>query len=298
MKFGAVSDNLLSALNVHLPPEPLFNNKVLTGKRVAGPKAYVGAGVWGSPTWAGKILPLKTPVAKYRYYYPQHFNSIELNATHYNIYSPEVIQQWADGARGKDFTFCPKFPQQISHQSNLKNVENITDAFIASISVLGTQLGPSFLQLSERFSPQHQYDLFNYLSTLPKEYSVFLELRHPSWFLSKQKEELFETLRQLHIGSVITDAPGRRDVAHMHLSVPTLFLRFVCNGLHSSSFTRIDEWIKRISYWLENGLEELYVMLHPGNDAAIPELCSYWVAQLNESCGLVLKPPEQQALLF
>jgi len=298
MKFGAVPDRLLSSINLRLQPEPYFNSKVLPGKRVVTPKAYVGAGVWGSPSWTGKIFPLKTPAARYRHFYPQHFNTIELNATHYNIYSPEIIKQWAASANGLDFKFCPKFPQQISHQSGFKNVDELTGAFLESIAVLEGQLGPTFLQLSEALSPIYKEDLFTYLASLPKGFLFFLEVRHPAWFVAKEQEELFETLYHLGIGAVITDAPGRRDAAHMHLTVPKLFLRFVCNALHPTSFSRADEWVKRMSYWVDNGLEELYVILHPGNDAAIPELAGYWVEQLNRQAGFTLSAPQQQPLLF
>ena len=298
MKFGAVPDHLLSSINLQLPPEPEFNAKVLSGKKATAPKAYVGAGVWGSPSWSGKIFPAAAPATRYRQLYPQHFNTIELNATHYNIYSPHIIKQWAASAIGKDFTFCPKFPQQISHQSGFKNADDLTAAFLESIAVLEEQLGPVFLQLSESFSPQLKDDLFAYLASLPKNFSFFLEVRHPAWFAPKEKETLFEKLYELKIGAVITDAPGRRDAAHMHLTVPKLFLRFVCNALHPTTFMRIDDWIKRITNWMNNGLEELYVILHPGNDAAIPDMADYWVQQLNKSCGFSLKPPQQQPLLF
>jgi uncharacterized protein YecE (DUF72 family) len=298
MKFGAIPDRLLSTINLQLPPEPTFNAKVLRGIKAENPKAYVGAGVWGSPTWAGKLFPAKASAATYRQYYPQHFNTIELNATHYNIYSPEVIQKWAAPAHGKDFKFCPKFPQQISHQSGFKNADELTAAFLHNIAVLKDQLGPVFLQISESFSPIYKEDLLNYLAHLPKTFPFFLEVRHPAWFSQNNQEELFTTLYQHKIGAVITDAPGRRDAAHMHLTVPKLFLRFVCNGIHPTSFSRIDAWIERMKYWLDNGLEELYVMLHPGNDAAIPELADYWVRQLNLQCGFSIKPPQQQTLLF
>jgi hypothetical protein len=90
---------------------------------------------------------------------------------------------------------------------------------------------------------------------------------------------------------VITDTPGRRDLVHMRLTVPRLFLRFVCNGVHSSSFMRTDAWIERLHHWLDRGLEEAYIFLHPGNDVAVPELATYWITKLNAACGLQLKPP-------
>src|SRR5688500_15855382 len=145
MKFGAVPDTILSQLNLSLPPEPFINTLVLPGTKAAAPKIYIGAATWGSSSWLGKLYPAKTTATRYRQFYPMHFNSIELNATHYNIYAPEV-RKWAEPAKNKDFIFCPKFPQQISHYSNFKNIEEPTAAFLESIRALGNNLGATFLQ--------------------------------------------------------------------------------------------------------------------------------------------------------
>lgn len=292
MKFGSLPDRLLTSIDLRLPPEPAANATVLPGARAALPTIYVGAATWGAPAWVGKLYPLKTPSAKYRQFYPQQFNAIELNATHYNIYSPDVIKQWAAPAHGLDFKFCPKFPQRISHHSGFQNVAEESAAFLDSIWAFEKVLGPAFLQVSEAFSPQGKEALFSYLASLPTTTSFFLELRHPAWFSdATEKAELFQTLISLGMGLVITDTPGRRDLVHMRLTVPKLFLRFVCNGVHPSSFSRADAWIVQIKSWLDRGLEEAYIFLHPGNDAAVPELAAYWVHKLNEKCGLRLKPP-------
>jgi uncharacterized protein YecE (DUF72 family) len=292
MKFGAVPDRLLGAIDFRLPLEPASNVQLLPGMRNPSPKVYVGAATWGATAWVGNIYPPKTTATRFRQCYPQQFNAIELNATHYTIYPPDIIQKWAAPATGLDFKFCPKFPQLISHHSGFANVEAETEAFLESISVLGRQLGPAFLQVSEAFAPQHKEALFNYLAALPAGVSYFLELRHPAWFASAaQAHELFQTLMALHTGLVITDTPGRRDLVHMRLTVPKVMLRFVCNGVHATSFRRIDAWVQQLQRWLNQGLEEAYIFLHPGNDAAIPELARYWIAALNRECGLQLKPP-------
>ena len=153
-------------------------------------------------------------------------------------------------------------------------------------------LGPVFLQVSESFSPAQKDALFSYLSSLPKDLDFFLELRHPAWFAdTRDKESWFATLRELKIGAVITDAPGRRDVAHMYLTLPKIFVRFVCNSLHASSIARTNDWIRHIQKWMDTGLEEAYIFLHPGDDAAIPELASTWIREVNEHCGLDLPNP-------
>ncbi|MBD0327821.1 MAG: DUF72 domain-containing protein [Pyrinomonadaceae bacterium] len=275
-----------------MPPEPAANASVLRGIRSPSPHVYVGAATWGDASWVGKMYPLKTPTAKYRQLYSHYFNAIELNATHYNIYSPDVIRQWAAPAKDLDFKFCPKFPQSISHYSGFEKVQAHTNAFLESIWAFEKGLGPAFLQLSETFSPQHKEELFSYLASLPESLSFFLEVRHPAWLAdAAQAEELFQTLTALNRGLVITDTPGRRDLVHMRLTVPRLFLRFVCNGVHPTSFSRTDAWIACLKNWIDRGLQEAYLFLHPGNDAAVPELATYWIDKLNKEGGLNLKLP-------
>jgi uncharacterized protein YecE (DUF72 family) len=296
MKFGNVEDAVLARLDLALPADPGLNSVVLPGRRVVEPKVYVGCGNWGHTSWGGKVYPPKTPASKYRALYPLYFNATELNATHYNIYSPRVIREWAEPARGRDFRYSPKFPQQISHYSSFVKTEALTDAFIESISAFEENLGPAFLQVSDNFSPAKLETLYGYLASLPEDLDVFLEVRHPDWF--RQGDQIFPLLHQMKKGLVISDTPGRRDCTHMYLTMPKLLLRFVCNRDHPTTFTRINDWADRIALWLDRGLEEAYIFLHPGDEAVIPELTVAWIKALNSRCGLNLKMPygQQQSL--
>ncbi|OLY94989.1 hypothetical protein BUE76_20430 [Cnuella takakiae] len=300
MKFGAVPDALLSAIDFTLPPDPLFNQDTLLGNRVKVPKVFLGASTWGDASWVGTLYPPKTPAKNFRQLYPQYFNAAELNATHYNVYSPEVIAQWAAAAKDRDFKYCPKFPQSISHYSNFENTADLTHAFMESIEAFGPHLGPAFLQTSESFPLTSRHALFKYLATLPQQHTYFLEVRHPGWYESADAVATWmQVLRQLDIGAVITDTPGRRDIVHMHLPIPKFFLRFVCNQTHPLSFQRIDAWTDRLASWIDQGLEEAYIFLHPNSDGAVLELATYWIERLNRRCGLSLQAPvPKQSSLF
>lgn len=297
MKYGNVPDDTLSSIDFCLPADPALNTEVLSGKRVAAPKIYVGSGNWGHTSWVGKVYPPKTPASAFRALFPNYFGTMELNATHYKIYPPSVIQEWAAPASGKDFKYCPKFPQAISHYSSFVNVEAQTDGFLQSISAFGNNLGPTFLQVSDHFSPAKRNALFTYLSSLPNDIDIFLEVRHPDWFTDGGVS--FRLLNEMNKGLVITDTPGRRDGVHMYLTIPKLFLRFVSNKHHASTFPRIQEWAERIGDWVDKGLEEAYIFLHPGDESVIPELTVAWIEALNASCKVKLKLPFiQQASLF
>ncbi|MEO5682730.1 MAG: DUF72 domain-containing protein [Chitinophagaceae bacterium] len=299
MEFGRVALQELDKIDFSLPKEPAANKLVLT-KTIQKPLVYLGCAKWGRKEWIGKIYPKGTKDAQFLDHYVQHYNSIELNATHYKVYKPGEIAKWAAKAAGKDFKFCPKVTNSISHYSGFNNADLLTTSFLEGILAFGEQLGPIFLQVSEKYSPKQRYKLFAYLKTLPTDLQFFLEVRHPDWFAEKGiQKELFDTLRELNIGAVITDTAGRRDCAHMHLTVPKAFIRYVGNSLHPTDYTRTDEWVQRIKYWLDHGLQELYFFMHMHDEALSPELTVSLVDKLNAACGLnLIKPKFIQGDLF
>lgn len=292
MKFGKVPENELNTIDFSLRPEPPGNKTVLTGQRVEKPRLFVGCANRGTKEWIGKIYPKKTKEADYLDQYVHHFNSIEFNATHYQVYGPDTIGKWAAKANGKDFTFCPKVPQLISHYSNFINVDQLTTDFLEGILAFGEHLGPVFLQVSETFSPQQKKNLYKYLESLPTDLTFFLEVRHPDWLTDgPQKKELFELLRALKIGAVITDTAGRRDCAHMELTIPKIFIRYVGNSLHPTDYTRMDVWVERMKYWLDNGLQEINFFMHTHGEIHAPEMIVYLADKMKVATGLELEKP-------
>ena len=292
MEFGRVSQNELNNINFTLPADPAFNKKILKGAAVKHPKVYMGCAKWGRKEWVGKIYPPKTKEKDFLDEYVHHYNSIELNATHYKVYGPDAIKKWADKAGKKDFLFCPKMYKGVTHFGSLKGKDFITTEFLQGVLAFEKHLGPIFVQVSENFSPKRKEELFEYLQTLPTDLQFFVEVRHPDWFaIEEVTNELFSKLKTLKIGAVITDTSGRRDCAHMYLTVPKTFIRYVGNSLHETDFTRIDEWVHRIKYWLGNGLKELYFFMHMHDEAKSPELTVYLVDELNKKCKLNLEKP-------
>ncbi len=264
----------------------------MKGKAVKHPVVYMGCAKWGRPEWVGKIYPLKTKEKDFLDHYVQHYNSIELNATHYKVYGPDAIKKWADKAEGKDFKFCPKMYKGITHFGKLTGKDFIQDEFLKGIIAFKEHLGPVFIQVSESFSPKRKNELFEYLKSLPEDVQFFLEVRHTEWFSNNDiAAELYNTLKKLNIGIVITDTAGRRDCAHMHLTIPKTFIRYVGNSLHKSDYTRINAWVERIHYWLQNGLKELYFFMHMHEEATSPELSIYLADKLYKVCGLNVQKP-------
>lgn len=292
MEFGRVPESELNKVDFSLPAEPAFNKKILKGKPAKKPKVYLGCAKWGRVEWVGKIYPEKTKEKDFLQHYVEHYNSIELNATHYKVYGDAGIRKWTEKAKGKDFKFCPKMYQGVTHRGALNNKQFITNEFFRGIVAFEEFLGPIFIQVSDTFSPKRKDELFDYLKTLPTDLEFFLEVRHPDWFAKEDiLNEMLTTLKGLNMGIVITDTAGRRDCAHMNLTVPKAFIRYVGNSLHKSDYTRCDEWVKRMKYWLDNGLQELYFFMHMHDEATSPELTVYLVDKMNKKLGLNLIKP-------
>lgn len=292
MDFGRVEEKELSKVDFRLPPDPPMNQSILKAKKAKNPEVYIGCAKWGRKEWIGKIYPKGTKEKDFLEEYVKHYNSIELNATHYKLYKPSDLQKWIDKVKERNFKFSPKVYQGISHFGSFNDKQFLTDTFLEGIVTFGEHLGPVFLQVSDKFGPKRKEELFQYLGSLPKDVQFFLEVRHPDWFVKPTSEELFQKLKQLKIGAVITDTAGRRDCCHMHLTIPKTFIRFVGNSLHKTDFPRIDAWAERMKYWIDNGIQEIHFFMHMHDEATSPELTVYLVDKLNKECGLNLIRPK------
>src|SRR5438094_258862 len=88
--------------------------------------------------------------------YSRSFNCVELTAARHKVYSEIEIKDWLAKADGEDFTFCPLFPQSITHYSSFINVKEKTEKFLSSAYAFKDHLGPIIFELSEMFTPKRK----------------------------------------------------------------------------------------------------------------------------------------------
>ena len=292
MEFGKVS--YIDDIDFSLPPDDPETSAVLLNDRPKTPlRVFIGGTEWGRSSWVGTVYPSGTKSGDFLKMYARQFDTVELNTLFYGLQPPKVIQRWAD-AVGSGFRFCPKFPEVISHQLQLSGAGKDTDEFVNRVGNLGAKLGPSFLQLSERFGPERGVVLRDYVRRLPRGFRVAVELRHEGWFGSSAAplRELWQLFRELGVGTVITDVAGRRDVLHMRLTAHFVFIRFVTNGLHPKDYIRADAWVERIAGWAASGLREVYLFVHSPGELTSPDMMGYLIAKFNERCGTELRVPQ------
>jgi len=304
MEFGKVSLEEVKSINFLLPEDGLQTGQILDGKDGKETSVFVGCAKWGLPEWVDFLYPAKTKSADFLQEYGKHFNSIELNAVYYKTPTVETVRKWkkqASGNGAKKFLFCPKFPESVSHVKRLKGADKATDQFLTSMVEFEDNLGPCFLQMSDSFGPNSLVDLKAFLQSLPQDLDVFVELRNEQWFSDLSiRKNVFELLAQLSKGAVITDVAGRRDVMHMEVTIPEVFIRFVGNGAkrREDDYARIDEWAERLKLWQERGLKKVYFFVHQHDERETIRLAIHAVKAFNKTLGSQIPEIQLQPTLF
>lgn len=290
MKFGKIEDP--KHIDFTMPAD-LPANKILLQKNKRNGEANVYV---GCPSWNRADLKNFYPkgTRDELTYYASRFNCIEMNATFYSNFTPHIIEGWHNRTPD-EFRFFPKVHQSVSHFKRLHDAKSVTNLYLDGIAHLQEKLGMLFLQLPDNFSPANFETLKNYLKEWPSGFPLAIELRHSGWFDgSWNTEPLYEVLEKYNITQLITDTPGRRDVLHMRLSTSSVFVRF--NSINTDAdYARLDNWIKRLKLWIENGLENIYFFVHQDLEKPMPLLSGYFIKKLNEELGTNLKIPIVQS---
>lgn len=294
MEFGKIEAGEIDKIDFTLPPDK-EETRALLEKNKRGDKRteiFVGCAKWGRKDWVGKIYPPKTKEADFLGLYGKHFNCIELNATFYKMPSQKQTASWAAKV-GDNFRFCPKFPSAITHIRRLKEVQEGVERFIKGVAGFGGKLGPLFLMPHPGMGPQTLPRIDDFIKLLPDNVDLFTELRHPDWYSNDETfREAFSMLERNSCAAAITDSAGRRDCVHMRLTTPQAFIRFVGNDLHPTDYARIDAWVQRIKSWIQQGIHEVFFFMHQNEEVNSPELCRYFIQQMNLQCGTTLPEPE------
>ncbi len=282
MKFGK-TDNL-SGIDFSLPTEPERNRLILDNlpARNSPPKIFIGATGWGMKEWIGKWYPKGTKQKDFLKAYGKQFNTIELNTTHYRIPNISLTEKWKSETP-EDFVFCPKIPQTISHSREMGLNTDRIEIFSREIKNLEEKLGCCFLQMPPYFKSDRIAVLERFLSEWDNGIPLAIEIRHEDWFQNKKEfQQWILLLEKYNISTVITDVAGRRDVLHMGLTTDIAMIRFVGNGLIPSDFSRIDEWVEKLSHWFENNLKTVYFFTHEPDNILAPDLAVYLADKLKE----------------
>jgi uncharacterized protein YecE (DUF72 family) len=265
---------------------------------------YLGCPIWSYKGWLGSFYPEGTKPSAFLREYARRLTTVEGNTTFYAAPNPETLRRWAE-EMPEFFRFCPKLPRTISHAGLLQPHIEEAQAFIETMSLLGTCLGPMFLQLPPRYSPRALDDLGAFLEAWPAHVRLAVEVRHPKWFESPHQENLIRLLQELDKARVVIDT---RPIRSLHgnqllegsayrrmlearerkpdLPIPTQrevgfpFLRYIGHPVMDQNAEFIAEWADHLAGALEQG-KEAYVFCHCPDERLDPWLCREFHQQVN-----------------
>lgn len=288
MKFGSVDNP--ENIDFTLPIDHIDTLRVLNKVKDDNlPEIYVGCAKWNKADLKG-FYPKGTKDELE--YYSRQFNSIELNATFYRIFPADIFSGWYDKTP-KNFKFFPKLNQEISHWKRLNEVSAIVEDYLNNASNLQEKLGTIFLQMHNNFAPKDFNRVVEFVERWPKEFPLAIEFRHTDWYNNETvSNQLYDLLETNNVSNVLVDTAGRRDLLHMRLTNPTAFVRYV-GANHPSDYTRLDDWVKRLKEWQEQGVKEIDFFIHQNIEKESPLLSSYFIKKLNKELGCQLKIPNE-----
>ncbi|MCU7615123.1 DUF72 domain-containing protein [Chryseobacterium sp. GMJ5] len=276
MQFGKVEDP--SKIDFTLPKDHPKTKEILKQNKKGLENISIGCAKWNKTDLKG-FYPKGTKDELT--YYATQFNSIELNATFYGMPTAEQVLTWKEKTPA-DFKFFPKITNTVSHFRRLLNIDDVVTQFATAVLNFDQKLGMVFLQLHDNFKPKDYERLEQFVNKWPKEVPLAIELRNTEWFTD---EEIFNTTCKLFeehdITNIIVDTAGRRDMLHMRLTTPNAFIRYV-GANAESDYERLDDWLKRLTQWKKEGLQNVYFFVHQNIEKASPLLSSYFIEQLNK----------------
>lgn len=254
---------------------------------------YLGLPQWSHPAWPGQLLGVGARPAEHLAHYARVFNTVEGNTTFYASPTPETVRRWAD-AVPPQFRFSFKFPQAISHQSDLVSAGKQVADFITLLGPLHGQLGLLKLQLPARFGPAGLPRLAAFFEGLPPDFTYALEVRHPDFFAKGEAERALNRLlmdkgiNRIMLDSrplfsvpaslaaknaALVDAQGKKPRLPVHLlaTANSPVVRLIGLPHPEDNHPFLPSWLPHWKQWLAEG-KDLYLFIHTADNARAPEL--------------------------
>jgi uncharacterized protein YecE (DUF72 family) len=245
------------------------------------------------------LLGVGAKPAEHLAHYARVFNTVEGNTTFYASPTPDTVRRWADAVPAH-FRFSFKFPQTISHQSDLVSADKQVSDFIRLLEPLHDKLGLLKLQLPARFGPQGLPRLAAFFERLPPAFRYALEVRHPDFFAKGEAErQLNRLLMERGINRIMLDsrplfsvpattaamidAQGKKPRLPVHLlataNAPVVRLIGLPDPAANHPF--LPGWLPHWRQWLAEG-KDLYLFIHTADNAQSPELARQVARLLGE----------------
>jgi len=289
---------------------------------------FLGCPIWSFKGWVGNFYPNGTKPANFLHEYARRLTTIEGNTTFYAIPAPKTIASWI-AHTPETFRFCPKIPKAISHNGKLLEYADRALYFMDVMRPLAVRLGPLFLQLPPRYSPNLLGDLEAFLTLMPPDLRLAVEVRHLDWFDSPHREALNQLLSSHNMARVVIDTRPIRSLegdqilagssyesllearerkpdvpVFMERTSDFIFLRFIGHPALEPNLEFIAEWVEYLVPQMKQNAD-VFIFCHSPDNLIAPEICREFHRRIAAKINIpplpwdALKPDEpEQPNLF
>ena len=230
---------------------------------------YVGTSGYSYKEWKGSFYPEKLPAKEMLAYYSSQLPAVEINNTFYRVPQKSLLESWKEQVP-RSFKFSVKASQRITHFKRLKDVQEETDYFLETVSVLQDQLGVVLFQLP----PNMKKDLERFqtfVRGLPPQTRAAFEFRHPTWF----DDDVLSLLSDRNLPLVVSDTDDL-PISRIDKTADWGYLRLRRVNYSEQALV---EWIRRIR---EQDWKETFVFFKHEDEGTGPKLAAEFIRMASE----------------
>jgi uncharacterized protein YecE (DUF72 family) len=198
-------------------------------------------------------------------HYVQHFDTVELNNTFYQLPSKPSLSVWRDSTPPR-FHFAVKGSRFLTHMKKLNNAQDGLNRFLDAVDVLDPKLGPILFQLPPNWEINEDR-LAAFLALVPKYRRCVFEFRNPTW----NTPRIYQLLAEYNAAYCIFDLAGylspleiTADFSYIRLHGP--------GGKYQGSYTQeaLETWAQKIRAWNKR-LAAVYVYFDNDDSGYAPQ---------------------------
>lgn len=206
----------------------------------------IGTSGWSYDHWTGVLYPRGTPAKSRLAHYAGEFDTVELNGSFYRWPTDTTFTGWREQLPS-GFTMSVKAPRGLTHYRRLRSPESWTPRFERYWQLLGAHDEALLVQLHPALERDDAL-LTGFLSQLPRQIRVAMELRHPSW----HEPQVDALLRRFGAAYVVMSGPGLTcrpvvtgELVYVRMHGPD------DHGMYAGSYSddELSRWAQQIRQW-------------------------------------------------
>lgn len=191
----------------------------------------IGCAGWNIPKEAAAAFP---EAGSHLERYAAVFPMVEINSSFYKPHRPQTYARWAESVP-RDFRFAVKVPRSITHDAQLRDIDDLLARFAGEVGELGDKLGALLVQLPPKFG-FHDETVRDFFLRLQDRFDCMIacEGRHPSWF----SDTATELLRERGVTRVIADPAAGQPGPHVPTTNDVYMRLHGAPRIYYSSYTQ------------------------------------------------------------